>query len=84
MPLEARGTRACPDVAFFRPFADGNARASLPALTFVRARERVHPGEGLLRTTRHGDGAEAAAELALLVRILVRASTGCAAKAGPR
>ncbi|MFJ8871511.1 hypothetical protein ACIRD6_37930, partial [Streptomyces sp. NPDC102473] len=52
-----------------------DARASLLALTFVLARERVFLRDvGPLRTTRYADDAEGAADLALLVGILVRAS----------
>ncbi|MFC8229838.1 Fic family protein [Streptomyces sp. NPDC057287] len=77
VPLEARAARAYLDVAFFHPFADGNARAALLALTFVLAREHVFLADvGPLQTTRYADDAEGAADLALLVGILVRASAG--------
>ncbi|WP_406463286.1 Fic family protein [Streptomyces sp. NBC_00111] len=75
VPLEARAARAYLDVAFFHPFDDGNARAALLALTFVLAREQVVLRDvGPLQTTRYADDAEGAADLALLVGILVRAS----------
>ncbi|MFE3513767.1 Fic family protein [Streptomyces sp. NPDC059166] len=93
VPLAARAARAYLDVAFFHPFEDGNGRAALLALTFVLARERVFLSQvGPLGTTRYADDAAGAADLALLVSVLVRASAGgtsrhggCArAFAGPR
>ncbi|MFJ8882418.1 Fic family protein [Streptomyces sp. NPDC102402] len=85
VPLEARAARAFLDVAFFHPFADGNARAALLALTFVLARERVFLAEvEPLQTTRYADDAAGAADLALLVRILVRRSAEGARDAGAR
>ncbi|MEU8434119.1 hypothetical protein AB0F18_14570 [Streptomyces sp. NPDC029216] len=62
-------------VLFFHPFEDGNARAALLALAFVLAREgvlldQVHP----LQTTRWADDAAGAADLAMLLGILITAA----------
>jgi fido (protein-threonine AMPylation protein) len=71
--LAARAARAYLDVAFFHPFTDGNGRAALLTLTFVLAREGVVLGEvGPLRTTRYVDDPAGAADLAVLVGILIR------------
>ncbi|WP_432103751.1 Fic family protein [Streptomyces sp. bgisy091] len=80
-PLVARAARTYLDVAFFHPFEDGNGRAALLALTYVLARERVFLSEvGPLQTTRYADDPAGAADLALLVSVLVRRS---AAESGP-
>ncbi|WP_149548030.1 Fic family protein [Streptomyces marokkonensis] len=73
VPLPARAARAYLDVAFFHPFEDGNARAALLTLAFVLAREsvvlhKVRP----LRSTRYADDPDGAADLAVLVAILIR------------
>ncbi|MEV0176797.1 Fic family protein [Streptomyces sp. NPDC050803] len=79
-PLAARAARTYLDVAFFHPFADGNARSALLALTFVLAREGVVLGEvGPLQTTRYADDPLGAADLAELVGVLIRASA-CAVR----
>ncbi|MEU5223305.1 Fic family protein [Streptomyces toyocaensis] len=73
VPLPARAARACLDVAFFHPFDDGNARAALLALAFVLARESVTLHKvGPLRTVRYADDPDGAADLAVLVTILIR------------
>ncbi|WP_445395072.1 Fic family protein [Streptomyces sp. LE64] len=74
-PLPSRAARTYLDVLFFHPFADGNARAAMLALAFVLAREgalldRVRP----LQTTRWADDAEGAADLAVLLGILLTAA----------
>ncbi|WP_282701080.1 Fic family protein [Streptomyces sp. CC219B] len=75
IPLASRAARTYLDVAFFHPFADGNARSALLALTFVLAREGVVLDEvGPLQTTRYADDPAGAADLALLVGVLARAS----------
>lgn len=75
VPLAARAARVCLDVAFFHPFADGNARAALLALVHVLAREGVVLGEvGPLQITRYADDPAGAADLAVLVGILIRAT----------
>ncbi|MET9323417.1 Fic family protein [Streptomyces sp. NPDC003038] len=75
LPLPARAARTYLDVLFFHPFEDGNARAAMLALAFVLAREsvpldQVHP----LQVTRWADDAEGAADLALLLGILITAA----------
>ncbi|WP_240677341.1 Fic family protein [Actinacidiphila soli] len=71
--LAARAARAYLDVAFFHPFTDGNGRAALLTLTFVLAREGVVLGEvGPLQTIRYVDDPAGAADLAVLVGILIR------------
>ncbi|MFE7243955.1 Fic family protein [Streptomyces sp. NPDC057582] len=75
LPLPSRAARTYLDVLFFHPFEDGNARAALLALAFVLAREgvsldQVHP----LQATRWADDAEGAAELAVLLGILITAA----------
>ncbi|GGX13201.1 hypothetical protein GCM10010297_38390 [Streptomyces malachitofuscus] len=73
VPLPARAARAYLDVAFFHPFDDGNARAALLALAFVLARESVTLHKvGPLQTTRYADDPDGAADLAVLVAILIR------------
>ncbi|MFF0745525.1 Fic family protein [Streptomyces sp. NPDC004111] len=74
LSLPARAARAHLDVLFFHPFEDGNARAAMLTLAFVLAREgvplaQVHP----LQTTRWADDTEGAAELAVLLGILMDA-----------
>lgn len=75
LPLPSRAARAYLDVLFFHPFEDGNARAAMLALALVLAREdvlldQVHP----LQTTRWADDAEGAADLAVLLGILITAA----------
>ncbi|MEV5381056.1 hypothetical protein AB0L26_34615 [Streptomyces nondiastaticus] len=75
LPLPSRTARTYLDILFFHPFEDGNARAAMLASAFVLAREgilldQVHP----LQTTRWADDAEGAADLAVLLGILVTAT----------
>ncbi|MFE7467892.1 Fic family protein [Streptomyces sp. NPDC057499] len=73
IPLAARAARAYLDVAFFHPFADGNARAALLTLVHVLAREGiVLPEVGPLQTTRYADDPAGAADLAALIGVLNR------------
>ncbi|WP_229899333.1 Fic family protein [Streptomyces capoamus] len=73
IPLAARAARAYLDVAFFHPFADGNARAALLTLVHVLAREHiVLPEVGPLQTTRYADDPAGAADLAALIGVLNR------------
>ncbi|MEU6299696.1 Fic family protein [Streptomyces erythrochromogenes] len=70
VPLASRAARAYLDVAFFHPFADGNARAALLTLVHVLAREDVVlPEVGPLRTTRYADDPAGAADLAALIGV---------------
>jgi hypothetical protein len=80
LPLPSRAARAYLDILFFHPFEDGNARAAMLALAFVLAREgvrldQVHP----LQTTRWADDAVGAADLAVLLAILITAGERCPA-----
>ncbi|MBB4981564.1 Fic family protein [Streptomyces nymphaeiformis] len=75
LPLPSRAARTYLDILFFHPFEDGNARAAMLALAFVLAREgaaidQVHP----LQTTRWADDSEGAADLAVLLGILINAA----------
>ncbi|MET3984057.1 Fic family protein [Streptomyces sp. PvR034] len=75
LSLPSRAARTYLDVLFFHPFEDGNARAAMLALAFVLAREgapldQVHP----LQATRWADDAGGAADLAVLLGILVTAA----------
>ncbi|WP_354644608.1 Fic family protein [Kitasatospora camelliae] len=73
IPLAARAARAYLDVAFFHPFADGNARAALLTLIYVLAQEDiVLPEVGPLQTTRYADDPAGAADLAALIGVLTR------------
>jgi hypothetical protein len=73
VPLAARAARVYLDVAFFHPFADGNARAALLTLVHVLAREDiVLPEVGPLQTTRYADDPAGAADLATLIGVLNR------------
>ncbi|GAA3455245.1 hypothetical protein GCM10018962_70780 [Dactylosporangium matsuzakiense] len=72
VPLPSRAARVYLDVAFFHPFADGNARAAALALYFVLAREgvvleRVVP---LLVVARPARDVRAAEALARTVAVL--------------
>ncbi|MGW0667797.1 Fic family protein [Streptomyces sp. NPDC002746] len=72
LPLPSRAARTYLDILFFHPFEDGNARAAMLALAFVLVREgvlldQVHS----LQTTRWADDAEGAADLAVLLGILI-------------
>ncbi|MFF9870040.1 Fic family protein [Streptomyces sp. NPDC013953] len=75
LPLPSRAARAYLDVLFFHPFEDGNARAAMLALAFVLGRDgvsldQVHP----LQAIRWADDAEGAADLAVLLGILITAA----------
>ncbi|MGW2032952.1 Fic family protein [Streptomyces sp. NPDC001811] len=75
LPLRSRAALAYLDILLCHPFEDGNARAAMLALAFVLAREgvlldQVHP----LQTTRWADDAEGAANLAMLLGILITAA----------
>lgn len=75
LPLPSCAARAYLDILFFHPFEDGNARAAMLVLAFVLAREgvlldQVHP----LQTTRWADDAKGAADLAVLLGILITAA----------
>ncbi|MFJ5834974.1 Fic family protein [Streptomyces sp. NPDC093089] len=75
LSLPSRAARTYLDVLFFHPFEDGNARAAMLALAFVLACEgavidQVHP----LQATRWADDAEGAADLAVLLEILITAA----------
>ncbi len=73
MPLAARAARLYLDVAFFHPFADGNARAALLALVHLLAREDVVlPEVGPLPIARYPDDPAGAADLATLIGVLSR------------
>ncbi|WP_078911255.1 Fic family protein [Streptomyces sp. NRRL WC-3742] len=73
VPLAARAARAYLDVAFFHPFADGNARAALLTLVHVLAREGVVlPEVGPLQIARYADDRAGAADLAVLIGVLNR------------
>lgn len=75
LSLPARAARTCLDVLFFHPFEDGNARAAMLALAFVLAREGVFLDQVQpLRATRWADDAEGAADLAVLIGILIDAT----------
>lgn len=77
LPPAARAARVYLDVAFFHPFADGNARAALLTLVHVLAREDiVLPEVGPLRTIRYADDPAGAADLATLIGVLSRRRTG--------
>ncbi|MGW0548721.1 hypothetical protein [Streptomyces altiplanensis] len=73
--MASRAARAYLDVAFFHPFPDGDARLALltpaPVLKLEGVRfDRVGP----LRTTRCADDSDGAADLAVLVAVLIRAA----------
>ncbi|WP_244224012.1 Fic family protein [Streptomyces tirandamycinicus] len=75
LPLPSLAARIYLDSLFFHPFEDANGRAAVLALAFVLAREgvvldQVHP----LQTTRWADDAEGAADLAVLLGILLTAA----------
>lgn len=75
LPLPSRAARTYLDVLFFHPFEDGNARAAMLALAFVLAREGVHLDQvHPLQATRWADDAEGAADLAVLLGILISAT----------
>ncbi|MFC4503600.1 MULTISPECIES: Fic family protein [Streptomyces] len=75
LPLPSRAARTYLDVLFFHPFEDGNARAAILALAFVLAREGVHLDQvHPLQVTRWADDAEGAADLAVLLGILITAA----------
>lgn len=58
VPLPSRAARAYLDVAFFHPFADGNARLAMLTLAYVLELEGVRLDEvGPLQVTRYADDA---------------------------
>lgn len=75
LPLPSRAARTYLDILFFHPFEDGNARAAMLALAFVLGREGVLLDQvHALQTTRWADDAEGAADLAVLLGILITAA----------
>ncbi|UIX28561.1 Fic family protein [Streptomyces sp. GQFP] len=75
LPLPSHAAWTYLDVLFFHPFEDGNARAAMLALAFVLAREGVHLDQvHPLQATRWADEAEGAADLAVLLGILISAT----------
>ncbi|UUU36554.1 Fic family protein [Streptomyces sp. CA-210063] len=75
VPLASRAARAYLDVAFFHPFADGNARLAMLTLAYVLELEVVRLDQtGPLQTTRYADDAAGAADLAVLVSVLIRST----------
>ncbi|WP_330304457.1 MULTISPECIES: Fic family protein [unclassified Streptomyces] len=75
VPVAARAARAYLDVAFFHPFPDGNARLALLTLAYVLDLEGVRLDQvGPLQTTRYADDPAGAADLAVLVSVLIRAT----------
>ncbi|WP_327428580.1 Fic family protein [Streptomyces sp. NBC_01236] len=75
VPPAARAARAYLDVAFFHPFPDGNARLALLTLAYVLDLEGVRLDQvGPLQTTRYADDPAGAADLAVLVTVLIRAT----------
>ncbi|WP_327001853.1 Fic family protein [Dactylosporangium sp. NBC_01737] len=73
MPLPSRAARVYLDVAFFHPFADGNARSAALALYFVLAREGVvlDQAASLLMTVRPAGETRGAEAMARHVAALV-------------
>ncbi len=75
VPLASRAARAYLDVAFFHPFTDGNARLAMLTLAYVLELEGVRLDQtGPLQTTRYADDAAGAADLAVLVSVLIRSA----------
>lgn len=75
LPLPSRAARTYLDVLFFHPFEDGNARAAMLALAFVLARDGVSLGKAYpLQVTRWADDVDGAADLAVLLGILITAA----------
>lgn len=75
IPLAARAARAYLDVAFFHPFTDGNARLAMLTLAYVLELEGVRLDQtGPLQVTRYADDAAGAADLAVLVAVLIRST----------
>ncbi|MEU1346347.1 Fic family protein [Streptomyces sp. NPDC005795] len=75
VPLASRAARAYLDVLFFHPFPDGNARLAMLTLAYVLQSEGVRLDQvGPLQTTRYADDAAGAADLAVLVFILIRST----------
>ncbi|MHA5052512.1 Fic family protein [Streptomyces sp. SD15] len=75
LPLPSRAARTYLDILFFHPFEDGNARSAMLTLAFVLAREGVLPDQvHPLQTTRWAEDAEGAADLAVLLGILITAA----------
>ncbi|GGY85880.1 hypothetical protein GCM10010343_08350 [Streptomyces avidinii] len=84
VPLASRAARAYLDVAFFHPFDDGNARLAMLTLAHVLELEGVRLDRtGPLQTTRYADDAAGAADLAVLVSVLIRSTHQRAARARP-
>ncbi|MFE0516160.1 Fic family protein [Streptomyces sp. NPDC058964] len=75
VPLPARAARVYLDITFFHPFTDGNARLALLALAHVLDLEGIRLDEvGPLPVARYADDADGAADLAVLVAVLIRAT----------
>ncbi|WP_064741768.1 Fic family protein [Hamadaea tsunoensis] len=69
VPLAARAARVYLDIAFFHPYADGNARLGGLALQFVLLREQTELDDvaPILTVVRRADDPDGAASLARLV-----------------
>ncbi|WP_308312685.1 Fic family protein [Streptomyces sp. ISL-11] len=75
VPLASRAARAYLDIAFFHPYPDGNARLALLALAHVLELEDVRLDQvGPLQIARYADDPVGAADLAVLVAVLIRAA----------
>ncbi|MFK0191201.1 Fic family protein [Kitasatospora sp. NPDC090308] len=75
LPLPARAARAYLDVAFFHLFADGNGRCAMLVLCYVLELAGVRLDlVGPLAVARYPDDPAGAADLALLVSVLIRAA----------
>ncbi|MFI8421059.1 Fic family protein [Streptomyces sp. NPDC085479] len=75
VPLASRAARAYLDVAFFHPFPDGNARLAMLTLAYVLELDGVRLDHvGPLQTTRYADDEAGAADLAVLLFVLIRST----------
>lgn len=72
-PLAARAARVYLDVAFFHPFADGNARAALLATYLVLLRDHVvlDLAAPILTVARRADDPDGARDLVRLIEVLI-------------
>ncbi|MEU1466186.1 Fic family protein [Streptomyces sp. NPDC005727] len=83
VPLAARAARVYLDIIFFHPYPDGNARLALLALAHVLELGEIRLDEvAPIQTTRYADDPVGAADLAVLIAVLIRGTRLRAATQG--
>lgn len=83
VPLAARAARVYLDIIFFHPYPDGDARLALLALAHVLELGEIRLDEvAPIQTTRYADDPVGAADLTVLIAVLIRSTRRRAATQG--